>query len=230
MGEITGITDLIALTRNKLMLPYTLLQISAKQRRGDKHVKNAVTALKEVVRPSKRDLASQIFSFNVSSPVIAVVDEDVKQGDQVVIPRGTQFIGNAAVLKSKDRVNIKFNVMVLPDGREIKVKAMALSLDGSGGIQGRVDRELDKSIFKAIGEVALSGAALAIGTRDRALTLEDQIRLNAARNPKGRGPQRGLYGLTDDAENALRRVKPEKSITIEAYTPILVLFLDFISL
>ena len=49
MGEITGITDLIALTRNKLMLPYTLLQISAKQRRGDKHVKNAVTVLKEVV-------------------------------------------------------------------------------------------------------------------------------------------------------------------------------------
>ena len=84
-----------------------------------------------------------------------------------------------------------------------------------------------QSIFKAIGEIALSGASLAIGTRDRALTLEDQIRLNAARNPKGRGPQRGLYGLTDDAENVLRRVKPEKSITVDAYTPILVLFFFF---
>ena len=78
----------------------------------------------------KAHLANAIFSFNVSSPVIAVVDEDYGKDDVTLIPKGTQFIGDAGIVKSRDRVNVKFSTMVLPDGREMPVKAMALSLDG----------------------------------------------------------------------------------------------------
>lgn len=161
----------------------------------------------------KAHLANAIFSFNVTSPVVAVVDEDFVKDKEVTIPKGTQFIGDAAILKSLDRINTRFSVMVFPDGKEIKVNAMALSLDGSGGIKGKVDKQTDISIFKAIGETVLAGSAVVLGTRDRALTLEDELRLNTARN------------LSDDARGALNQVKIEESITVEAYTPILILFL-----
>ena len=164
----------------------------------------------------KAHLANAIFSFNVSSPVLAVVDEDYVKDDVTYIPKGTQFIGDAGIVKSRDRVNVKFSVMVLPDGREMPVKAMALGLDGSGGIQGDVDKQYDRSMLKAAGETVLAGAALVLGTRDRAVTLEDELRLNAARN------------LTDDAQEALSRVRIEESITVEAYTPILILLLEAI--
>ncbi len=162
----------------------------------------------------KAHLANAIFSFNVSSPVVAVVDEDVMKDTKVVIPKGTQFIGDAGIVKSRDRVNVQFMVMVLPDGKEIKLRAMALSLDGSGGIIGRVDKQVDKSFLKAAGEVLLSGAALVVGTSNQALSLQDELRLNAARN------------LTQDAQGALNNVRVEESVTVQAYTPILVLILE----
>ena len=71
-------------------------------------------------------------------------------------------------------------------------------------------------IFNAAGEMVLSGASLVLGTRSRPITLEDQLRMNASQN------------LAADAEDALHSVKVEKSITVGAYTPILVLFQDAI--
>ena len=162
----------------------------------------------------KAHLANSIFSFNVSSPAVAVVDEDFIRGEEVVIPKGTQFIGDAGVLKSQDRINVRFSAMVLPDGKEKKVSAMALSLDGSGGIKGKVDKQTDKSIFKALGETVLAGSAVIFGRNDRALSLQDELRLNASRN------------LSEDARGALNDIKVEESITVQAYTPILVLFLE----
>ncbi len=162
----------------------------------------------------KAHLANAIFSFNVSSPVIAVTDEDLKKDGVVLLPKNTQFIGDAGILKSRDRVNVKFSTMVFPDGREMKVRAMALGLDGSGGVKGKVDKQYDKSLLRAAGETALAGAALVVGTSARPLTLGDELRLNAARN------------LTSDAREALNDVKIEESVTVEAYTPVLVLFLD----
>ncbi len=162
----------------------------------------------------KAHLANAIFSFNVTSPAVAVVDEDFTKDGEVVIPKGTQFIGDAGILKSVDRINVRFSVMVLPGGKEVKVNTMALSLDGSGGIKGKVDKQDDKSIFKALGETALAAGAVVLGNTNSALSLNDQLRLNAARN------------LSDDARGALNQVKIEESISVEAYTPILVLFLS----
>lgn len=162
----------------------------------------------------KAHLANAIFSFNVTSPAVAVVDEDFSKDGEVIIPKGTEFIGDAGILKSVDRINVRFSVMVLPSGKELKVSAMALSLDGSGGIRGKVDRQDDKSIFKVLGETTLAAGAVVLGTQNRALTLEDELRLNTARN------------LSDDARGALNQVKIEESITVEAYTLIQILFLS----
>lgn len=162
----------------------------------------------------KAHLANAIFSFNVTSPVVAVVDEDFVKDDEVVVAKGTQFIGDAAVQKSRDRINVRFSVMVTPDGKETRVSAMALSLDGSGGIKGKVDRQSDKSMFKSIGETLLAGSAIVLGNRGGAMSLNDELRLNTARN------------LSDDARDSLNQIKIEESVSVEAYTPILVLFLD----
>lgn len=162
----------------------------------------------------KAYLANAIFSFNVTSPVIAVTDEDISKGGNVVIPKGTQFIGEAGIVQSSDRVNVKFATMVLPGGREVRIRAMALSLDGSGGVKGKVDKQYNRSILKATGEILLSGASLALGTANRPITLADELRLNASQN------------LANDAQGALSNVKVEQSISVEAYTPILVLLLQ----
>ncbi len=163
----------------------------------------------------KAHLANAIFSFNVTSPVIAVSDEDTLYEGGAVIPKGTQFIGEAGIVQSRDRVNIRFSIMVMPGGKESRIKAMALSLDGSGGIKGKVDKQYDRSILKATGEMLLSGASLVLGTRRGGpVSLEDELRMNASRN------------LADDAQGALNNVRIEKSISVEAYTPILILLLD----
>ncbi len=163
----------------------------------------------------KAHLANAIFSLNVTSPVVAVTDEDVVKDGKTIVPKDTQFLGEAGVVQTRDRVNVKFAVMVFPDGKEKRVQAMALSLDGSGGIKGKVDKQYDRSLLKATGEMVLSGASLVLGTsRGGPISLEDELRLNASRN------------LADDAQQALGRVRIEKSISVEAYTPILILFLD----
>jgi hypothetical protein len=98
----------------------------------------------------------------------------------------------------------------------MKVSAMALSLDGSGGIRGKVDKQTNKSVFKAVGETLVAGGALLFGNSGNAgpISLTDELRLNAARN------------LTDDARSSLNQVKVEESVTVDAYVPILVLFLN----
>ena len=110
---------------------------------------------------------------------------------------------------------MRFHLLVLPDGREIRVQAMALSEDGAAGIKGKVEKHTDMKILKAIGESALSVGTLFLGGGSRdPFSLEDQLRLNVAQN------------LSDEAKRNLRDVKIEKSVTAEAYKPVYVLLLD----
>ena len=160
-------------------------------------------------------LSNRVFSFNIEAPVIALVAKDFTYHDKVVIPKDSQFLGQADVLKSVDRINVRFDLLILPDGREIKVRGLALAEDGSGGIRGKVDKHTDRKILKAVGETLLAGASLFVGAKQTdPFSLEDQIRLNLTQN------------LTNEAARDLRSSKIEKSVTVEAYTPIQVILLD----
>jgi type IV secretory pathway VirB10-like protein len=118
-------------------------------------------------------------------------------------------------VKSLDRINVRFDLLVLPDGREKRIQAIALSEDGAAGIKGKVDKHTDKKVLKAIGESVLSVGTLFLGGRSEdPFSLEDQLRLNVAQN------------LSDEARRDLREVKVEKSVTVEAYQPIYVLLLE----
>lgn len=160
-------------------------------------------------------LQDRVFSFNVEAPVLAVLAKDFLYQEKVVIPKDSKFLGEANIVKSLDRINVRFHLLVLPDGREIRVQAMALSEDGAAGIKGKVEKHTDMKILKAIGESALSVGTLFLGGGSRdPFSLEDQLRLNVAQN------------LSDEAKRNLRDVKIEKSVTAEAYKPVYVLLLD----
>lgn len=163
----------------------------------------------------KAFLSGTVFSFNVAAPVIAVVSEDVVWKGEVAIPKESKFLGEAGVLKSLNRINVFFDELVFPDGRTVRVHAMALSEDGSAGIKGRVRKHRELKILKAIAEAAVAGGSLFLGgvTRDP-FSYEDQLRLNLAQN------------LTQEARRDLREVKVDKSITAESFTPVQIILLD----
>ena len=160
-------------------------------------------------------LGERVFSFNVNAPVVVVLSKDFTAGDKVLVPKGSKFLGEANVLKSLDRINVRFHLLVLPDGREIRVNALALSEDGAAGIKGKVQKQTDMKMVKAIGESVLSMGALFLGGRSQdPFSMQDQLELNVAQ------------GLSDEARKNLRSVNVEKSVTAEASKPIFVFLLE----
>lgn len=107
-------------------------------------------------------ITNAIFSYNLATPVIAELEEGALFLNRIVLPPKTRLLGRALVLKSHDRVNVEFDMAVLPDGREIAISGMALSPDGSGGLKGRVDRYKDSAVASAaLKSVVLGATAMA---------------------------------------------------------------------
>ncbi len=97
-------------------------------------------------------------SSGLESPVVAIVDRDVKIGDVVIIPQGSRVIGYTAGAV-KDRINVRFTSLLLPDRPEITISALALMRDGSAGLVGKVQGS-GRPILAGAGRVA-TGAAVA---------------------------------------------------------------------
>jgi type IV secretory pathway VirB10-like protein len=76
-------------------------------------------------------------SSGLESPVIAVVDRSVQLGNSVVIPQGARVIGYTAGAV-KDRINVRFTSLILPNYREITISGLALMKDGSAGLLGKI--------------------------------------------------------------------------------------------
>ena len=107
-------------------------------------------------------LKTAIFSFNIETPVIALVEYDVVFNNKVVLPGGTKLVGATSVIKSIDRVNVVFNTVVLPSGEEFPIIGLALHTDGSAGIPGKVKKRTASIPARVILEAAAAGASQAI--------------------------------------------------------------------
>ena len=105
-------------------------------------------------------LKTAIFSFNIETPVIALVEYDITFNNKVVLPAGTKLIGITSIIKSIDRVNVVFNTIVFPDGSEIKFTGLALHTDGSAGIPGKVKKQTASIPARVILEAAGAGATV----------------------------------------------------------------------
>jgi len=162
-------------------------------------------------------LKDKVFSFNVENQLEAEVTRDVFYLGKLRIPKGTRFFGTVSLLHSEDRVNIYFHRFLLPDGEERTVRAVAHSLDGSGGIQGKVHRQWFKKFFTVTGKTALGALTLfTVPNRQGAFSLDDQLRLTAASN------------LAQEAERGIDSVRVDKSITVENFIPITIVTLETI--
>jgi hypothetical protein len=89
-------------------------------------------------------LPDAIYSYNTLAPVVAVVEDDVKFRDRVVLPKNTRIIGAAGTVHTLDRVNINMTLAVTPEGCEFPFVGLALSADdGSAGVKGKLEKHED---------------------------------------------------------------------------------------
>ena len=148
-------------------------------------------------------LENAVYSYNVETPAIAMVERDVIYLRRVVIPAGTRAIGTVAVLKSHDRVLVNFHTLVFETGDEVKLTGMALALDGSAGLKGKVETHKDSAVANTVLRSLVSGT-------------------QAALDVSGGSPvaSQATGGLAQEAVKELdtQRQEVSESITIEAET------------
>ena len=160
-------------------------------------------------------MRTKIFSFNTENHVEAEVIKDVQYLGKMRVPKGSKFFGTVSILHSEDRVNIRFHRLLLPWGEERHVSAVAHSLDGSGGLRGKVNRHWFKRTFSIFGKTVLSGLTLfTVPNRQEAFSARDQLQLTAASN------------LAQEGQRELGNLKVEKSITVPGGIVVKVIFLE----
>lgn len=120
----------------------------------------------------KASLLTAIFSFNSPSPVIARLDGPATFRDKQVLPADTKLLGTAGIVKIHDRVAVTFTKAVLPDGTEIEISGVALSPDGSGGIQGTVRKHRDSIVASAALRGGILGAAALVAQTPNPVTAQ----------------------------------------------------------
>lgn len=147
-------------------------------------------------------LIHNIVTNNFSAPVIAQVWEDFYFNDKLLLPFGTRIYGTAVPGRQRDRVAVKFHSIVFRDGKTIKIDAIGLSKDGSGGVTGTVINEANKHMFVEMAVNFLGGLALGIQeTATNAVTGLTQIE-TSSRNAL-------LNGVANTFENEAKRIQKE---------------------
>jgi type IV secretory pathway VirB10-like protein len=102
-------------------------------------------------------LQNAIYSYNVASPAICIVEKEVQYQHKVALPPGTQIIGTVSVQQDHDRILATFHTIVFPDGEEIKFTGLGLSLDGSLGIKGKVETHKDSAVANTVLRALITG-------------------------------------------------------------------------
>ncbi len=111
-------------------------------------------------------LIHNIVTNNFSAPVIAQVWEDFYFDGKLLLPFGTRIYGTARAGKERDRVLVAFHTVVFQDGREIPIKALGLSADGSAGLTGILVSKQNKKRILMMAMNFMSG--IAIGLQEKA--------------------------------------------------------------
>lgn len=125
-------------------------------------------------------LIHNIVTNNYSAPVIAQVWKDFYFDGRLLLPFGTRIYGTARAGKERDRVLVAFHTVVFQDGREIPIKALGLSADGSAGLTGMLVSKQNKKRILMMAMNFLSGMALGLQeTATNAVTGLSEITTNS---------------------------------------------------
>lgn len=147
-------------------------------------------------------LIHNIVTNNFSSPVVAQVWEDFYFDGKLLLPFGTRIYGTARAGRERDRVLVVFHTIVFQDGREVHIKAISLSKDGSAGLTGMIVSKQNKKRILMMAMNFLSGIALGLQeTATNAVTGLTEITTNS-RNAI-------LEGSANTFEREARRLEKE---------------------
>lgn len=159
-------------------------------------------------------LPQAIFSYNTAVPVMAQIDADVKFLDRLVLPKGTNLVGSVTTLHSDDRVNINWQLVVMPRGCEFPISAVALDKsDGAAGVKGDVVKHEDS----VAAHIALKSALAATGSAAIAATPGGSLESALASNFSTEAGQ--------NVDKDLANVKSLESIYVHANSDIRVFVL-----
>ena len=151
-------------------------------------------------------LENAIYSYNAETPAIAVVERPVEYLKRFVIPAGTKVIGNVSVQQSHDRVMITFHTLVFPEGDEVRFIGMALSLDGSAGVKGKVETHKDSAVANTVLRSVITGTQSAM--------------LMAPVSPIAAQAAIGVSGEATRELDTQRQQQVTTSISVDAETPV----------
>jgi len=131
-------------------------------------------------------------SSGLESPVVAVVERAVQLGDNVIIPEGSHVIGHTAGAV-KDRVNVRFTSVVLPNDSEMAISGLALMKDGSAGLVGKVKGKRSP-VLAGAARVGTGAAVVATefagqGSLDQPFSQADYLRNQMAAEVASQGTQ-----------------------------------------
>lgn len=153
-------------------------------------------------------------SSGLESPVIAVVDRSVQLGGGVLIPQGARVIGYTAGA-IKDRINVRFTSLLLPNNREVSISGLALMKDGSAGLVGKVQGS-GHPVLAGAARVATGASALAIqftGQNNQPFSQADYLRNQLAAQVASEG-SRYSTRLQQPVSVPIVTVKTNQSIRI----------------
>lgn len=88
-------------------------------------------------------LEQELATGNLTAPLSAVVYLDVKSGSKVLIPRDSRLIGQCQSVKG-NRITIRFDRVILANGREYAVNGQALGDDNIVGVAGDVNHNITR--------------------------------------------------------------------------------------
>ena len=159
-------------------------------------------------------------SSGLESPVVAVVDRSVQLGNAVVIPEGAHVIGRTAGAV-KDRVNVRFTSVVLPNDREMPISGLALMKDGSAGLVGRLKGK-GNPVLAGAARVGTGAAVVATefagqGSLDQPFSQGDYMRNQMAAELANQGNQ---------VSNRLQQPMSIPIVAVDANQPIRIFLLD----
>ena len=163
----------------------------------------------------------ELFSYDTTVPVIAVVSNPYSFQGKVVIPAGYEFMGSVSG-HTKSRLNIRFTQVINPgNGESLSVDAIAVMPNGSAGVAGNAHYHVVQNVLAGIGSGILGAAAMFAGggsamNSNGAYTYQDTLRQNVAQN-ETQYAQNGLNNATQSASQVV--------ITLPAKTAIKIMFL-----
>ena len=139
-------------------------------------------------------------------PVRGTVLRDVESENYVAIPSGSILLGEATFDEASERAQIKWGSIILSDGRERPISAIALGTDGEVGLKGSI---LSSGMKNALGQTLTRfvGAYAAGSINTGAFGANQGGHLNGMRNAVAQTATAQANDLGEDLQKEKKLLK-----------------------